>query len=418
MIRSCFPALVLLIVAGAIAQADEPAWNRFRGPEGTGVNQTANPPVEFGPDQNVLWRTAVHGRGWSSPVVLGERVWLTTATDDGRRLSALCLELATGDVLWDRVVFEVAEPRFRHPTNSYASCTSFVEPGRLYVHFGSYGTACLDAATGATLWERRDFVSDDFRGPASSPIVHGEWLIVHFDGVDHQFLVGLDKQTGATAWRRERDIDYGVDNGDLKKAYATPRVIEVDGVAQLISPAAVETIAYKLPEVEPLWRIRHGGMNAAAPPLFDGERVYVTGGVGPMSLVAVRPNGHGDVTDTQVAWNEGRNVPQRSGPLLLEGRLYTTDDRGIAACRDAATGEALWTKRLGGTFWASPVTAAGRIYAFNQAGEGFVFAAEDAYRELARIELDEEVNATPAIVGDTLLVRTIDALYRFGVEKE
>lgn len=408
--------LLLLVAICSLAGADEAPWNRFRGPDGEGVRLLADPPIVFGPDKNLLWRTPVHGRAWSSPVTLGDRVWLTTATDDGKRLSALCIDLDTGKVLWGRVVFEVAAPRFRHPTNSYASCTPYVEPGRLYVHFGSYGTACLDPETGATLWERRDFVSDDFRGPASSPIVHDGLVIIHFDGVDHQFLVGLDKATGDTVWRRDRDIDYGVDNGDLKKAYGTPRVIRAGGVEQLISPAAVETIAYRLPEMEPLWRFRHGGMNAAAPPLYDGERVFVTGGVGPMTLVAVRPIGEGDVTDTQIAWHDGRNTPQRSAPLLWGGLLFTADDRGIAACRDAATGGTRWTKRLGGTFWASPVAASSRVYVFNQSGEGFVFAAEDKYQELARIDLGEEVNATPAIVGDTLLVRTIDALYRFGVE--
>ncbi|TWT90449.1 outer membrane biogenesis protein BamB [Pseudobythopirellula maris] len=410
--------LSLLTLLAPIAAGNEP-WNRFRGPEGEGVAEDADPPVAFGPEENLKWKTPVHGRAWSSPVVLGDRVYLTTATEDGKQLSALCLDLETGKIVWDRVVFEVAEPRFCHPTNTYASCTPFIEPDRLYVHYGSYGTACLDAATGKTLWERRDFVSDDFRGPGSSPIVHGEELIVQFDGVDFQFLVGLDKATGKTRWRRDRDIDYQTDSGDWKKAYGTPRVIRVDGEEQLVSPAAAETLAYRLPaeggELQPLWRFRHGGMNAATPPLFDGDRIYVTtGGGSPLALAAVRPDGHCEVTESHVAWSTGRNAPQRSGPILVDGLLFTTDDRGVATCREAATGKELWKKRLGGEFWSSPVAASGRIYAFNKEGEGFVFAADgEKYRELAHVDLQDEVNASPAIVGDALIVRTLGAVWRF-----
>lgn len=415
MTRFALAGLLLFAVVASSARADEATkWDQFRGPKGTGVHPTAEPPVEFGPDQHVLWKTPVHGRGWSSPVTLDGRVWLTTATEDGKRLSALSLDLETGKVISDRVVFEVDEPRFCHPTNSYASCTPCVEAGRVYVHFGSYGTACLDAATGDTLWERRDFVSDDFRGPASSPILHGDLLIVQHDGIDFQFVVALNKTTGETVWRRDRDIEYGTDNGDYKKAYGTPTVIRVGETEQLISVAAVNAVAYDPTNGNPIWRIKQGGMNSAAPPLFDGERLYLTGGSGPTSLVAVSPTGSGDITDSHLQWNSGKSVPQRSSPLLVDGLLITTDDNGVAMCRDATTGKLHWRKRLGGTFWSSPVTAAGRVYAFNKSGEGFIFAAEPEYRELAKIDLGEEINATPAIVGDTLIVRTLGQVYRFS----
>lgn len=417
MFRLMILCALLLLLAPLVTCAEAP-WNQFRGPRGDGVAQHADPPVEFGPEKNLLWRTPIHGRAWSSPVVLGSRVWLTTATEDGKKLSALCVDLESGEVLWDRVVFEVEEPRFCHPTNTYASCTPWIEAGRLIVHFGSYGTACLDPSSGESLWERRDFVSDDFRGPASSPVVDGDLVYVNFDGVDFQFFVALDKATGETVLRRDRDIEYGVDNGDWKKAYGTPRVITFGGERQLISPAAKETVAYSLPDAEPLWRVRHGGMNAAAPPLFDGERVIVTGGSGPMKMAAVRPDGRGDVTDSHVAWREGRSVPDRAAPLLWDGMIFTVDDKGVAVCRDAATGSVHWTERLGGEFWSSPVAAAGRVYALNKSGYGYVFATEKEFRQLAQTSFGEEVNATPAIVGDTLLVRTAAALYRFGAKKE
>jgi len=217
---------VCLALASAGVCADR--WTEFRGPSGTGHSDATGLPREWSESRNVAWKTRIHGRGWSSPVVLGNQVWLTTATREGHELSVLALDRATGKVLHDVLLFEVEKPENTASFNSFASPTPVIEEGRVYVHFGSYGTAALDTRTGRTLWARRDLPCNHWRGPGSSPMLHGNLLIVHFDGYDQQYAVALDKRTGRTVWKAVRPHDYGTDDGDMKKAFATPVVIQAD----------------------------------------------------------------------------------------------------------------------------------------------------------------------------------------------
>ena len=181
-------------------------WAEFRGPQGSGISQAKGLPTKWSETENIVWKTPIHGKGWSSPVVWGNQIWLTTATVDGKKMSAICLDAASGKIVHDLLLFENAEPRFCHPTNSYASPTPVIEEGRIYCHFGSYGTACLDTKSGKTLWTRRDLESDDFRGPGSSPILFEDLLVVNYDGVDLQFVVAFNKKTSDTVWQKKRNI--------------------------------------------------------------------------------------------------------------------------------------------------------------------------------------------------------------------
>ncbi len=389
----------------------ESYWNQFRGPQGDGETTTSLP-VEFSDSVNVTWKTAIHGKGWSSPVVWGDQIWLTTATEDGKRFYAVCVEADSGSIKHDILVFQVAEPKFCHPTNSYASCTPFIKDGRIYVHFGEYGTACLDTRTGEKLWQRRDFVCEDFRGPASSPVVVGNRLFILFDGIDNQFVVALDKHTGRTLWKTERDIDYGTEEGDYKKAYCTPMLIEVNGQEQLVCPAAVETIAYDPENGREIWRVHHEGMNAAARPIFENGLVYITGGEGDTSLVAVRPDGTGDITESHLVWSTGKSVPARSSLIATGGRVFMTSDTGVISCLDALTGQPVWAKRASGEFWASPLLAGENLYFFSKEGKILVIAAEDEYRLIAENHFPAGFNASPAVIDDALILRTFTHLYR------
>ena len=208
--------------------ADQP-WPQFRGPAGNGHAVANSLPTTWSESENVQWKTPIPGRGWSSPVVWEDQVWLTTATPDGRTLYAICLDLASGKIVHNRKLFDVEQPQDIHLTNSHASPTPVIEKGRVYVHFGSYGTACLDTSDGSVIWERRDFPCNHWRGPGSSPILFEDLMIVHFDGYDYQYVVALDKKTGANRWKVDRAIDYQTDDGDFKKAFCTPTVINVDG---------------------------------------------------------------------------------------------------------------------------------------------------------------------------------------------
>ena len=261
-----FHAVMHPLAETSSALASEPAWNQFRGPSEDGHVTSAELPVSWSETENIRWKTAVPGKAWSSPVVANDLVWLTNATEDGRKLSVVGIEAAGGKVRHDRIVFAIAEPMFCHPFNSYASPTPVTDGKRLWVHYGSAGTACLDTTTGKTLWQRQDLHCDHHRGPGSSPILFENLLILTFDGFDRQYVAALDCDTGKTVWETDRSINYGSDDGDFKKAYSTPKVFTHGGRLQLVSPAAVATTAYDPRSGRELWTVYHGGYNAAARP--------------------------------------------------------------------------------------------------------------------------------------------------------
>lgn len=385
-------------------------WPEFRGPNGSGwAPQHSNPPVQWSETQGIRWKTAIHGKGWSSPVVWGRQIWLTTAPEDGKQLLALCVDAQSGSIIHDLKVFDVEKPEFCHPTNSYASCTPVIEKGRIYIHFGSYGTACLAADTGKKIWERRDLPCDHFRGPASSPVIFENLVILSFDGVDQQYLTALDKFTGNTVWHTKRSTDYKTDNGDFKKAYSTPGLFTVSGRTEMVSPGAVATIAYDPKSGRELWTARHGGMNASARVLHGLGHYFLT--TGDMSTTLVAIPDHGPATRS-ITWSLTKMVPKRSSPILVDGHLYMASDTGVFSCIEAATGKEVWLKRLSGNFWASPIYAGGRIYFCNQEGATVVLQPGREFKQLALNKLDTGGNASPAVLGNSIIIRTRSHLYR------
>jgi len=401
---------LLSLTACPLLSAGE-TWPQFRGPDGQGISDAKGLPIEWSESKNVKWKTAIHGRAWSSPVVWHDQIWLTTATEDGKELSALKIDRATGKIVLDKVVFHIAKPQFCYDFNSYASSTPAVEEGRIYVHYGSQGTACLDTDTGGTLWTRQDLPCNHHRGAGSSPILFGNLVFIHFDGYDVQYVVALDKATGQTVWKRDRDIDYGTSDGDAKKAYCTPTVIEVDGRPLLISPAAAATIAYNPLSGEQVWKIRQGGMNAASPPLYAHGLLYLNTADGGFREFAVPPDGKGDIT-ANVIWKQQQSMPSRCGPLLVGDLLFLINEAGIVSCLDAATGNVVWRHRLGGHYSASPVYADGRIYFSSEDGDLPVIAAAREYQPQATNHLEDGCMASPAVAGRALFIRTKKNVYR------
>jgi outer membrane protein assembly factor BamB len=405
--------VALFVCAGASAAEDR--WTEFRGPEGTGHSNSTGLPREWSDAKNVAWKARIHGRGWSSPVVLGKQVWLTTATPEGHELSVLAFDRDDGRTLFDVRVFHVDRPEDTRQYNSFASPTPVIEEGRVYVHFGSYGTAALDTRTGKVLWERRDLPCNHWRGPASSPILYGDLLVVHFDGFDLQYAVALDKKTGRTVWRADRKHDFGTDDGDQKKGYATPVVIQASGRAQLISPAAKAVLSLDPLTGRELWRVRYPQHSAAARPLFAHGLVYVASGRGKAELLAIRPDGQGDVTDTHVAWKALRGIGASPSPVLVGEHIYSVSDKaGVVTCLDARTGAEVWQRRVGGgAHSASPLFADGALYFFAEDGSAVALAPGSESRELGRAVLGEGgVMATPAIAGQAIFLRTESHLYR------
>jgi outer membrane protein assembly factor BamB len=419
-----------MTLAGAAAGAD---WPQFRGPGGDGHSDATDLPLTWSEREGVAWKTAIHGRGWSSPVVCGGQVWLTTATEDGTRLSVTCLDLATGGIVHDRPLFEVERPQSIHKFNSYASPTPVLEPGRAYVTFGSPGTACLDTATGQTRWTRRDIACNHFRGAGSSPILQGDLLLMHFDGSDHQFLLALNKETGKTVWRRDRSIDFqdlGADGrpeaeGDWRKAFATPHVALLDGRPLLISQGAKAVYAYAPDTGEEWWRVEERTSHSAGSrPVVGHGLVFVATGWSTGQLLALRPGRRGEVADANAAgakpggrqlavvWKSKRNVPRKPSLILRGEHLFMIDDGGIATALEARTGRTLWRERVGGNYSASPLSAGDRLYVFSEEGKATVLHAGPQFKVLAENHLDEGCMASPAVVGSSLILRTRTHVYR------
>lgn len=402
-------ALLSLLSTAALAGTN---WTQFRGPNGDGLSSEKGLPVTWSEQEHIVWKTPVTGKAWSSPVIWDDQIWMTNAPEDGKQLYAVCLDRASGRVVHNVLVFEIAEPQFCYPMNSYATPTPFVEAGRVWVHFGVHGTACLDTATGKVLWTRQDFLCDHHRGPASSPVIAGDLMVVAFDGFDVQYVVALDKHTGKTVWRRDRNIDYGSDNGDVKKAYGTAKVIEVRGRPQLIYPSAGATIAYEPKTGEEIWRMRHGGMNACAPPLFADGRLILNTAAGGFKLFAMSVEGRGDLTNSNVLWKASQGVPTRSSPTLVGDRVLMVSDAGVASCLDAASGKAIFQRRLEGEFSSSPLVADGKFYVSNHDGQTFVLSADDKLELLATNKLDAGCMASPAVYDKAIYLRTKTHLYR------
>ncbi len=391
-------------------------WPQFRGGSWDGqAAADADIPLHWSETENVRWKLPLELRGWSSPAVWGDTAVLTEATADGTEMFVIAIDLDRGAIRWRKKVFENTEVEEAHIMNSYASPSPVTDGKRVWVHFGSYGTACLDLASGDLIWQRRDLPCAHHRGPGSSPLLDDAGrLFIHFDGFDVQYIVALSADTGETIWRRDRDIEYGTRDGDQMKAYSTPRMITVEGESQLISPTSKATIAYRPDSGEEIWRVVYNEFSATAQPLFDGQTVYVSTGFGKAHLLAIDPTGQGDVTDTHILWDVGRGIGSKPTPVLLDGLIFNVHDAGVASCLDAATGETQWTHRFGGMFSASVLGAGGHVYWFDHDGVCHVTRATAEFELVAENRLDDGCMASPVPLSDSLLVRTRTALYRIG----
>ena len=412
----------LLATHSVIAQAisspssERANWFQFRGPQGDGTAPGQHPPTSWSDTENVRWKTPIHGRGWSSPVVLGDEIWLTTATTDGKKMYAVCVDLESGKIKHDQLLFENTEvQKDHHETNTYASPTPVLDEEYAFIHFGSYGTACLRRDNCAVVWQRRDLPCNHFRGPGSSPILYKNLLIFHQDGFDFQYIVALDRKTGETVWKVDRDIAYGTDNGDVFKAFCTPIVIDVAGQKQLVSPTSKACLVLNPDTGKEIWRVRFEEFSATARPLFDGKRLYINTGFGKAQLYCVEADGKGDVTDSpKVIWTQRKTIGSKPSQLLVGGRIFSVTDDGIVARISVDTGEVVWQERLGGKFSASLVATDEYFFVFDYDGKGYVFTVADEPQKVSENKLPDGCNASPAIVNDSLIVRTTTQLYRIA----
>lgn len=389
-------------------------WPQFRGPGGQGQSASRNLPVNWDSDTNVVWKTALPGNGWSSPVLSQGRIYLTTAVageqpDDRVSLRAVCLGAESGDLIWNVATAMLPADAKMHPKNSHASPTPIVTDDRVYVHFAAYGTAALNL-DGDLIWQKQ-IEYEPQHGTGSSPVLFEDLLIFNCDGVEAPFVIALDAASGTERWRTFRP-----DLARLKFSFSTPLLIEVDGQPQLVSAGSDLVCGYDPRSGKQIWMVRYPEKWSVVPrPVFAGGLVLVcTGYVGPSELLAVRPAGEGDITDTHVVWRTEQFVPHSPSPVVAGSYVYLMSDNGIASCRDLATGDLLWKERVGGTYSASPVLAEDRIYFLSEDGLCTIIKAAPEFDQIAKNDLKERSLASMTPTDGALLIRTIEGLYRIG----
>ena len=419
-------ALVLLVFGSAAARAD---WPEFRGPWGDGhVSAPGDAkliglPLRWSETNNVKWKTEIPYRGWSTPVVMGDQVWLTTATEDGHDFFAISADEKTGQIGFNEKVFHHDNPEplgNGASMNCYATPSPLIESGRVYVHFGSLGTACLDTTTGKVLWKRDDLPCRHYRGPSSSPISFENLLILTMDGADLQYHVALDKKTGKTVWKTDRSVAWNDEtvpgpmakDGDLRKAHSTPLIVTNAGKAQMLSAGAKAAYGYDPRTGRELWKVQYYDWSVAPRPLFDRGLAFIVTGLTKKELWAVKTDGQGDVTDTAVVWKLKTHVGKYASPILVDGLIYTAAEESFITCLEAATGQTVWTERVGGKYAASPIYADGRLYFFDQDGTTIVLKPGRALEVLASNKLADGFMASPAVSDKALFLRTRTHLYR------
>ncbi|MCC6123761.1 MAG: PQQ-binding-like beta-propeller repeat protein [Pirellulales bacterium] len=397
-------------------------WTSYRGPTDQGHADSANLPLHWNETENVAWKIKLPGKGRSTPVIWGDRLWLTTATPDGKELSALCIDKHSGEILIEKLLHKVEKPQGCHPMNSYATPSPTIEEGRVYVSYGSPYLACLDGQTGEVLWERADIPCRHTVGPASSPMLYKNLLIAHYDGCDEQFVLAVDKRTGETVWKTPRTVEFDdidpqtnrpKEEGEYRKASSAPIIAEIGGRPVLVSLGSMALYGYDPLTGKELWRLDAiGSYSGVMRPIAENGIIYCHVGSN-LELWAIEPGTAEGVLDAKkcILWKYKKTVPFLSSILLVEGRIFMVADNGIAVCLDAKTGKQFWKERLEGDHAASPIDNRGKVYYFGQKGKTMVVEAGPKFQILAENKLDEGMLASPAVSGDALYLRTITSLY-------
>ncbi len=431
---SIFVALVFS--SHAVAET----WSQFRGPNGDGKVDGQNVPINFSESKNVTWKTKLPGRAWSSPVIADGFIWATTAIEvfpsDEEKieimikqgieekkfkqlqvakridLKLLKIDLQSGELKTTIDLTSIDAPDAIHSLNSYASPTPAIDGDKIYCHFGTYGTFCIDRATGKQSWTRKLPLVHSV-GPGSSPFIYDDMLILIQDGVERQYVTALNKASGETIWEKDRP-EMDAPTGDMKKAYSTPIAVKDKlGREQLICMASQWMVAYEPKTGNEIWKVRHGkGFSVVPRPVYNDGVVYFSTGFGKPELWAVSVDGSGDVTDTHVQWQVIKGISKKPSPLVHDGLIYVVEDNGVASCFEAKSGDQVWKKRIGGNYSASPLMAGGYIYVGSHEGDVIVLKPGTDGKVVAENKIDGQIMASPAVTDNALIIRTAEAMYR------
>lgn len=445
--RCFFKSFLILLATGSLStgqaqtttiQSDaDQGWAQFRGSDGTGIaSPSAKPPTQWDANKQTAWEVAIPGTGWSSPVYEGDRVWLTTAVTKsasaaeiaaklrGDRLAktktvagsvefhAICVDIHSGEIIHDLTLDQLDSPDPINPMNSYASPTPAVLGGKVVCHFGNYGTWCIDEVSGKVIWHKK-FVVKHSVGPGSSPVIVDDKVIIVCDGTDLQFIAAVDLETGNQVWKTQRPPIKAAD-GEYRKSYCTPLLIEVDGKKQAVIPGAQWVASYDPETGAEIWRADHGdGFSIAPMPVYESGLIIFSTGYMNAHFVAVDPKGSGDITDSGIAWRSPpKKAPRMASLIAQSGQIFAMADNGILRCLDAKTGQVLNEKRIGGNFSASPLLAGGNLYFSSREGKVTVVKCSSNLETIATNRFEDSLMASPILVGDDLLIRTEKKLVR------
>lgn len=437
--------IVIVVLCGCfVALTNAAEWPEFRGPTGDGLAANATLPASWSETENIRWKIETPGRGWSSPVIAQDRIWLTAAIErpidaDLREklrsekfaknpmkaeltivgeisLRLLGLSAETGELLTDRELLVVQLPQPVHSLNSYASPSPVWHDGRIYCHFGTYGTVCYDIAADEIVWKTQIPLEHSV-GPGSSPVFVAGNLVIPCDGADQQSVIALSGATGEIVWKTPRPKMTG-DNGDLHKAFCTPLIIPVAGKEQVVVLGAQWVVSYDPTDGHEIWKVHHGrGFSNVPRPVFGHGMIFMSTGFTRPEMWAIRVDGTGDVTSSHVVWKMNKQVPTMPSPILVGKELYFVNDQGVASCLDALTGEQLWQKRIEGNYCASPIADADKVYFSNREGKTIVVRADRYFELLGENHLDGQFFASPAVIGNALILRTDTHLYCIDAQK-
>jgi outer membrane protein assembly factor BamB len=434
-----FTLILTLLALTSVVSSFAEDWPQWRGPTGQGIASDQPVPTRWSETENIAWKTPIRGKGWSSPVILDEQIWLTTAelkpdTEENikRRLKentgdqplelageatfrAICVHRDSGKVVHDVEVLVAQEPQWVHRMNSYASPTPVIEPGRLYCYFGTFGAACVDTNSGQVLWTNTEHPLMHENGPGSSPVLEGDKLIFHCDGSDVQYVVALDKATGKIAWKTDRSGKMDA-NPQLKKAYGTPLVVEQDGKRIVMSPGSNWLYGYDPASGKELFKVAYEklGFSVVPRPVAAHGMLFMSTSFMQPELLAIR---YDTAQQPHIAWREKKSVPTMPSPIVVGDYLYyISDNGGVLSCLQAETGKVVYRERIEGSHCASPIYAGGHLYFCDREGTTVVIEPGPKLKEVAKNKLSGSIMASPAAVDGAIYIRTEQALYRIEEE--
>ena len=419
--------LIAAVVSLAFAlQAEN--WPQFRGPTGQGVSSEKHLPLHWSAESNVVWKTAIEGQAWSSPIVWGDRVFVSTAKQNGTKCHLICVDRKSGKISWDKEVLDQV-PLRKESKNSYATPTPATDGKRVFAVFGDGSVVALNF-DGEVLWTNREVKFYSRHGLGASPIVYEDVLIMPYDGSnrigepgqypnntpeerlgwqipwDKSFVAALDVTTGKRVWTGKR--------GMSRIAHATPVVMKDKGRTEIISIAGDAIQGFDPKSGELIWTAFAQGEGLVPSPVIGDGLIFAASGFEKTTLRAVRTGGKGDVTATHIAWEQRKGVPTQPSLIYFKGHVYAIADGGVASCFKAQTGSQVWQERIGGNHSASPVLADGRIYFLSEAGETTVINASPDFHVIAKSSISEKCQASMAVSQGNIFIRSEKNLYCIG----